>query len=205
MNNSNKVKVCKFRRKFMKKLLTFIVTGFLCLSMVACSSNNDPKPVETTTPNPTETTDGSLKVGLGSVTSMKLTSKSDDQEASTQYNTTYALVVLNEDGTIAQAQIDVAQNTVGFDGTAEAAPTKLEKKGDYGMQIASSLEKGEWFEQAAAFEEWCVGKTIAEIKSAELGQTGNGHGGAVVELASSCTMSAEDFIAALQKAVEAAK
>lgn len=189
----------------MKKLLTFIVTGFLCLSMVACSSNNDPKPVETTTPNPTETTDGSLKVGLGSVTSMKLTSKSDDQEASTQYNTTYALVVLNEDGTIAQAQIDVAQNTVGFDGTAEAAPTKLEKQGDYGMQIASSLEKGEWFEQAAAFEEWCVGKTIAEITAAELGQTGNGRGGAVVELASSCTMSAEDFIAALQKAVEAAK
>ena len=116
------------------------------------------------------------------------------------------MVVLNADGTIAQVKVDVAQNTISFEGeVATETPTKYEKKEAYGMASASSLEKGEWFEQIAAYNAWCVDKTAAEIEGAEVAVQGNGHGDSPVDLATSCTMSTGDFTAALVKAAAVAK
>ena len=186
----------------MKKLLAVLLTVFMVFGLVACSNNTTTdEPVNT--PTTTDTTDSTneLTVGLGSVTSVKNTEATEDAAAKTQYNTTYAMVVLNADGTIAQVKVDVAQNTISFEGeVATETPTKYEKKEAYGMQPASSLEKGEWYQQIEAFEAWCVGKTVADITGAEVAVQGNGHGDSPVDLATSCTMSTGDFVAAIEKA-----
>ena len=191
----------------MKKLLAVLLSVFMMVGLVACSNNNEPTPTESAQPTEQTTVEGTTKVGLGSVTSLKLTDATEDAEASVQFATTYALVVLDAEGKIVQAQFDVAQNTVAFDGAeANAVPTKLEKQYDYNMAGASSLEKGEWFEQIAAFEAWVAGKTVEEVKNAETAVQGNGHEGgeSPVDLATSCTMATGDFVAALEKAAASA-
>ncbi|MDY3092021.1 MAG: hypothetical protein SOW61_04290, partial [Erysipelotrichaceae bacterium] len=101
----------------MKKLLAVLLTVFMVFGLVACSNNTTTdEPVNT--PTTTDTTDSTneLTVGLGSVTSVNNTEATEDAAAKTQYNTTYAMVVLNADGTIAQVKVDVAQNTISFEG-----------------------------------------------------------------------------------------
>lgn len=113
--------------------------------------------------------DGAIaSVGLGSNTSLSMSAASADSDGSTQSNVTYAIAALDADGKVLFLQSDVAQNSVKFDtegkivGEAKAAPTKNEKKDDYGMRKASPLGK-EWFEQNEGFENWAVGKTLADI------------------------------------------
>ncbi len=93
----------------------------------------------------------------------------ESNETNLQYDSDYAIVTLDADGKVTSCIIDASQAKCTIaDGkfTVEkgAYPTKKELQGDYGMASASPIGK-EWFEQAAAFEKWCVGKTADEIKA----------------------------------------
>ncbi|MGL5540873.1 MAG: hypothetical protein ACRDBX_04460, partial [Erysipelotrichaceae bacterium] len=145
------------------------------------------------------------KVGVASVTSMKLADATAEKEGQVQANTTYASVVLDKDGKIVDVAIDVAQNSGKFNAAGEvttdaaaATPTKREKGDDYGMKKASAIGK-EWFEQADALEAWMIGKTIDEVKNLERDEAGVP---TTEDLTSSVTIKTNDYINAVVAAAE---
>ncbi|MEG0176882.1 hypothetical protein [Anaerorhabdus sp.] len=189
----------------MKKLLTLLVAAMV---LVGCSSK-PATPTETPaeTEAPVETT--GLKVGIGSVTSIKVADASEDKDGQAQFNTTFATVVLEGD-VIKYVSIDTAQNTGKFS-TAGAVtapedptvtPTKKEKGADYGMLSASAIGK-EWFEQIEALEAYAVGKTVAEVVAMPTVNTED-HDNVpdVEELKTTCTMSVGDYLKAIQVAAD---
>lgn len=151
---------------------------------------------------------GAVKIGTGSKTSMGLKDASADASGQVQSNVTYAVVALDADGKILLTQDDVSQQTVKFkadgtlDGEAAVAPTKMEKKEDYGMKKASGIGK-EWYEQNEGFMEWTVGKTADDLSNLPTEKTENGH---VVttdaDLKTVMTISVPDFQAAVLTAID---
>ena len=136
------------------------------------------------------------KVGLGVVSSI------NDEG---QVNSTMAAIGLDKDGKVQYIDIDVAQSTPG-DAKGELTKTKKERKEEYGMKETSAKagkikDGGEWYEQAQAFEEFCKNKTLDEIAKVEVEDY---HGGKApktgTDLASKCTITIDDFLAAVDKA-----
>ena len=91
----------------------------------------------------------------------------------------FAAVTKTADGTISAVAIDSIQAypTWGADGvlTTDAnqdVRTKYAKQGDYGMQVASSLEKGEWFQQIDVFKQSIVGKTADDVNAIAVDEGG---------------------------------
>ncbi len=118
------------------------------------------------------TTADTLGVSLiGEMT--KATNAADAEGAgSFQAYVNFAAVTKTAEGTISAVAIDSIQAypTWGADGvlTTDAnqdVRTKYTKQGDYGMQVASSLEKGEWFQQIDAFKFSILGKTADEVNA----------------------------------------
>ena len=94
--------------------------------------------------------------------------KSD--ETNLQYDSDFAAVTLDAEGKITSCLIDAAQAKCTIaDGkftVAEGAiTTKKDLKEGYAMKAASPIGK-EWYEQAAAYESWAIGKTATDIKAA---------------------------------------
>ena len=144
--------------------------------------------------------------GLGSVTTMSGAGAKADKAGSVTVNTTMCELELDDAGKITSVSFDIAQNKVGFDATG-AHPTKKELGDGYGMKAASGIGK-EWFEQAEALEDWCVGKTIEEVVTMPTYDKGDGHHTQVpddVDLKTGCTIDVGSFLNALQKAADNAK
>lgn len=148
--------------------------------------------------------------GLGSVTSITGKDATADNAGSAQVNTTMCAVTIGEDGKIEAIKFDVAQNTSKFDaaGKYEAPadttfPTKVEKKEAYGMKGVSGIGK-EVYEQMAALEEYCIGKTVEEVLATEVlaEETDGYHTGSPAkdDLKATVTITITDFLAALEKA-----
>lgn len=148
------------------------------------------------------------KLGLGVVTNIaKSTDATADAEGLAQAYTTVSALTVNADGVITSAAIDAVQANVNFDTTGKittdltAAVDSKDVLGDsYGMKAASSIGK-EWNEQAAAYAQYAVGKTLDEV-----------NGTAVTEgvpsdadLAASVTIHITDFNTVITKAVNSAK
>lgn len=131
------------------------------------------------------------KMGLGVVSSV-----SDGQ-----VNTTFVAVGLDSDDKIQYIDLDVAQGTPA---DKETAKTKEDLKEEYGMKdVSAQIGIGkEWYEQAAAFEDFCKGKTADEVAAIETEK--NAEGGespkAGSDLAAGCTISIGDFKEAVAKA-----
>jgi len=177
----------------MKKILTAVLVAALLLTLA---------------------TGALAATGLGSLTSVKLTPATADAAGSVSVNTTMCAVTLDDEGKIVSITIDVVQPKAAFDATGaasgelNAAPqTKKELKEGYGMKRVSSIGK-EWFEQAAALEDWCVGKTVAEVLAMKTFDRGDGSHTNVPEeadLVSSVTISVGDYMKALELAAANAK
>lgn len=150
------------------------------------------------------------KVGLGSVTSIgSIADAADGANGKGQVNTTIAAVLVDDEGKVISVSFDVAQNSIVWDDKGAAvteatteAPTKLEKGDAYNMKPASPIGK-EWFEQAAFFEEYCVGKTVEEIVAGIAADEAGYPTGADVVVGA--TMHLNEFVAALEKAIANAK
>ena len=144
----------------------------------------------------------SVNVGLGLYTQMSSSKgASAEEEGLAQADLTVAAVTLNADGTIAAVKVDCIQVKTSFDATGKITSdtaaeilTKREKGNDYGMNAVSEI--GEWYEQADAFEGFCVGKTIEDVKAAMGAESTPSND----ELLAGCTMKINGLVAALEKA-----
>lgn len=192
----------------MKKLLALLLALVMVLSFAAC--NNQPADDQSESQSESEsesqsevsepeTTAASYKLGMGVSVSTK-----SSKAGNAQVDATVAAVVLDAEGKIVAADLDVAQNILAItdgvvDGATFDARTKKEKKEDYGMKGVSPIGK-EWYEQADAFCQFVIGKTGAEVAALETKEE-NGHNVAVDEtLYAGCTMDITAFVDAFTKA-----
>ena len=143
------------------------------------------------------------KLGLGAVVSIN--------ESNAQVDGTLAAVVTDAKGKIVLCRVDAIQNkvTLAEDGTFTITNTKskMELGDDYNMakfghSLVGNETVKEWYEQAKAFETWCVGKTVDEVKNMATQTMENGY---VISndkalLDAGCTISITDFVDAVVKA-----
>ncbi len=112
--------------------------------------------------------EGGYKTGLAIVSSMASSKEpADGKDGTAQVDSVAVAVVVDEDGKIVNCYIDTAQNKMGFTAEGKAVikedfQTKKELGEKYGMKAASGIGK-EWDEQAAALEEYVIGKTAEEV------------------------------------------
>ena len=127
-----------------------------------------------------------------------------------QLNATIATVVTDANGVIVACKIDAVQNkyTIADKVTFTLLDTKKELGYNYNMAAYGSDNNDdgivkEWFEQAAIFEQYVVGKTAAELKTLEY-QEVNNHMISKDEalLAAGCTIQIGEFVDAVVKACE---
>ena len=118
-------------------------------------------------------------LGLGMTAELSSYAAATAEEAGkVQAYVNYAAATKNAEGKITYVLIDSIQatSTWGADGvltTDTTEPkTKYEKQFDYGMQVASSLEKGEWFQQIDAFKQFITGKTADEVAAIAVNDEG---------------------------------
>ena len=198
-----------------KKILAILLCVCAVIALAACST----KPTETTTDKETvkeTSTSGSsegnkeadYKLGMGIVVKMD---SSSSEKKNAQVDATVATVVLGADGKIVACRIDVAQNKMNVaDGavdTAKVFESKMELGDRYGMGGKVNLDNNgdgivkEWFEQAKAFEQYVVGKTVAEVEAMTTKEV-NGHQISADDalLSAGCTIQITDFRDAVVKA-----
>lgn len=178
-----------------KQISVLLASAMLAGALTACSSKPAETAPETTaattaaettaeeTTKAEETTAaeteaaGDYKTGLAIVSSMGSSKDaSSDKDGNAQVDSVAAAVVVDADGKIVSCSLDTAQNKMGFtaEGTVvmtEEFKTKKELKEDYGMKPVSGIGK-EWYEQAAAIEEYVIGKTADEVAGIAVDEDG---------------------------------
>lgn len=148
-------------------------------------------------------TESEYTLGMGAVVSIN--------GESAQVDGTVAAVVLDENGVIVHCYVDAIQNkvTINDDGSFTIGNTKTKRElgydyamAKYGHSLVGNETVKEWFEQADAFEAWCVGKTIAQVQAMSTQTMDNGYviSGDEALLGAGCTISITDFIDAVVKA-----
>ena len=148
----------------------------------------------------------SVKFGAGVYTSTPATTDATEgAEGTGKIDVTVAAVTVDADGKIVACQLDTASNTVKFtaDGKALGSAdfrTKYEQGASYGMVAYGGAVK-EWFEQADAFEAVVAGKTLDEVKAL----VAEGDKGTDEVISAGCTIAINEFVAAIEKAYNAAK
>ena len=170
-------KITRTRRKNkMKKIVSLILLASLVIFAFASCGGKDPEPTEK---------DYNLAVGM-----------TVSANSSGKTSATAAVVVIDEDGKIALCRIDVIEHTVLANGEANTtAPTSKVDLGDnYGMSNLPD-SKGEFYVQSKYFENYVVGKTLAEVKAIDISNENEG-------LLAGCTIksSIPAFITAVEKA-----
>ena len=164
----------------MKKIITAAIVALLLVSISACAF---------------------AATGLGSYTKTTSTPATADAAASVSVNTTMCAVTV-EDGKIVDIDFDVIQPKSNWDEAVVETQTKLELKEGYGMKRVSAIGK-EYYEQIAALEAWCIGKTVEQVLTMPVMDRGDGshtHVPTDVDLAAGCTISIADHLKALEKA-----
>ena len=186
----------------MKKLLALALAAAMMFSMVACGGNNDDGgEVEAT-----------YKLGLGMTTTLgDIEDASEEGDGTFQINTTIAVLVIDGEGKVVSAKLDVAQqggamDTTGALTTEPITLTKVERGDGYGMRgVSEAIGIGkELFEQLEAFEAWMVGKTKDEIVNTETYKKDEEHTDVPTDedLAAGVTISIGDYLVAIGKAFD---
>ena len=176
----------------MKKLLALILALLMVAAVFAgCNAKKDPEAAP-------EVAEAEYKLGLSLTIAY-----ADSQEGTVTADANVAAVILDKDGKIVDCAFDVVSMSVAVvdgyldEGAAEATFNSKYDIGDaYGM-VAYGGAIAEWYKQAEAFADFCVGKTAAEVKAIALNDKG-----APSDLTSSCTMGVKDYVAAIAKACE---
>lgn len=188
----------------MKKLIVLILTLSLALiAAVGCTDNTEDTS-SIAASSKAQTAKADLKTGLAVITSLK---SSSEENGLAQTDSTVVAVTVDSSGKIANCYIDAVQTKINFSNTGKVTTnlndelkTKNELKEAYNMKPRSGIGK-EWYEQARAFADYCVGKTMSEIKGISLKEGVP----ADADLASSVTIHVTDLISAVEKAVNNAK
>ncbi len=145
--------------------------------------------------------EGSVKTGLAILTSVSSSKPAEKAE----YDVTIVAVTVNDEGIITDCIIDSVGTTVAFDSTGTITSdltaevlTKNELGDAYNMKLYGGA-KYEWYEQAAALANYAVGKTVAELKSGAVSETGHA---VDADLASLATIKLGGYVDAIEAAVE---
>ena len=106
------------------------------------------------------------------------TNATADANGLAQANVDIYAVTIDSNGVIVDCKIDAIQCKTNFDATGALVSeigavnlSKMELQDDYAMRGASSIS-AEWFEQVEALEDYCVGKTPAEVAGIALDDAG---------------------------------
>ena len=113
------------------------------------------------------------------------TNATADANGLAQANVDIYAVTIDSNGVIVDCKIDAIQCKTNFDATGALVSeigavltavgtenlSKMELGNDYAMRGASSIS-AEWFEQVEALEDYCVGKTPAEVAGIALDDAG---------------------------------
>ena len=170
-------------------------------------------PAPTTAPVLDETpvlAEGALKTGLTISTSLKKSANATTEaEGKADYDVTMVAVLVDDNGVVQSCIIDGIASSVNFDTTGaitsdlNAAPqTKNELGENYGM-VAWGGAIAEWDAQAKALADFAVGKTVEELKSGAVSETGYAPEGS--DLATSATIYLGGYVSAIETAVNNAK
>ena len=168
----------------MKKFLLVAMSLLMVVSLVLSGCAGDP----------------ALKFGTAVyVSALTVTDATEDKDGSGKIDVTVAAVTVDANGKIVACALDTSSNTVNFTAAGQAVAanefkTKGEMGNDYNM-VAYGGAKKEWFEQAAAFDAACVGKTASEIA----GLMGNDGKGVADLQTAGCTIFVSGFVKAASK------
>ena len=150
--------------------------------------------------------EGALKTGLAVVAGIgESKSATADAAGEGKYDVTLVAVLVDEGGVIQDCVIDGVAASVQFDAAGAlvtdvtvAPQTKNELGENYGM-VAWGGAIAEWDEQAAALAKFAVGKTVEELKSGAIDETGKAPAGS--DLATQATIYLGGYVSAIEKAV----
>ena len=151
-------------------------------------------------------TEGALKTGLAITTSLKKSAAATaDAAGKADYDVTMVAVLVDDNGIIQSCIIDGIASSVEFDSTGAittdltAGPqTKNELGENYGM-VAWGGAIAEWDAQAKALADYAVGKTVEELKSGAVSESGYAPEGS--DLATSATIYLGGYVSAIEVAV----
>ena len=145
------------------------------------------------------TANDTLKLGVA--TSQTATDATAEAKGSNKLETYLFAAAVNAEGKIVAASSDCIEATFEFDATGKTAfdasaqiLSKKEKGANYGMVAYGGATK-EWFEQAAAFDAACLGKTASEVA----GLMGADYKGVADVQAAGCTIYVSGFVKAASK------
>lgn len=106
---------------------------------------------------------------LGMHTEQTLTDATEEKNGQNEIETTLFAAAVDTDGKVVAASSDCVQVVFTFDATgastmdtSKAIATKKERGDSYNMKAYGGATL-EWYEQAAAFDNACIGKTAAQI------------------------------------------
>ncbi len=176
----------------MKKFISIAIISAMALSLAACSGNGGN--AASSGSNGGNAASGEAKVGYSVLPS------SEASETEAAFTATYGAVMVDGEGKILACRID----GTGFEPALEDGAmsevdlrSKYEKGDDYGM-VAYGGAVAEWYQQADAFAEYCVGKTADEVRATALtdGKPSD------ADLSASCTIGVGDFIEVVAAAAE---
>ncbi len=146
--------------------------------------------------------EGALKTGLAVIASAEAGTKEENNTVS--YDVTLVAVLVDDEGVICDCVIDSLGATLEFDNTGAivtdlVAPvwTKNELGDNYGMKAYGGA-KYEWYEQAEALANFAVGKTVEELRSGAVNESGKA---ADADLAATATIYLGGYVSAIEKAV----
>lgn len=199
----------------MKKTLTVALAMAVamlsgCAGKPAVSQTPPAAPAQSTAPAASSAqTETAVKTGLSIVADVGGSKDaSPEGDGAAEANISLVAVTVGDDGVIGECVIDMVQAKISFDAAghlttdpATAFASKNELGDAYGMKKGSSIGR-EWNEQAAAFADYAVGKTVEELKGIAVNEKG---APAEADLASSVTLSVGGFLEGIEKAVDNAR
>lgn len=150
------------------------------------------------------TAEGALKTGLALVTGLgKSASASAEANGKADYDVTMVAVLVDDNGVIQDCIIDGIATSVEFDAAGAivsdltAAPqTKNELGENYGM-VAWGGAVAEWDAQAAALADFAVGKTVEQLRTGAVNESGYA---ADADLATTATIYLGGYVSAIEAA-----
>ena len=158
-------------------------------------------PEETTPATDPVAVEGELKTGLAIIAN----AAESENAVKAKYDVTIAAVTVDANGVIADCVIDSIGTEVTFDATGAvtsdltaAIPTKTELGDDYNM-VAYGGAVAEWYQQADALAQFAIGKTVEELKSGAVDETGKAPAG--TDLATTATIYLGGYVSAIEAAV----
>lgn len=143
------------------------------------------------------------KLGLGVSTDISKSTNAGDKDGLSEFDSYYTASTFDASGKVTSCVIDASQAKVNFTKAGKITSdlkadtqSKDELKEQYGMKSASKIGK-EWYEQAAAFGKYVVGKTADEVKGIALTTDGTPSG---TDLNTSVTIHIAPFQTIVEKA-----